>query len=471
MKITCQSCQSKYNVADDKVQGKVVKIRCRKCGSTIVVNGTNVTAGNGAAEATDVPPAVTAGAKPADAAEPWHVNVAENDQRTMSLADLVEAYNSGTVTQDTFIWTEGMGDWKPLGEVEAVVSALHANAGEGAAAGVAREEPPFATASAYPAPAVEVPASAYPAPVSYDPAPVLAAAAGEPAARTEGRRAAIKREGRGRDLFASGLGDAGGQDMGVETSAPLMGHGAAGVMPPIDDPNKLTGERNENSVLFSLAVLTKTAEQRAPAETQSSNAEDSGLIDLKALAAKTESMRPATAGMADAAVFAAPIGAIPAFHAPLGSSEAPLGEAHAKSQVPRIIGLVAAVALLLVVGIVIGVKFAGPPTASPSAAVSAPAASASAPEATASAAASAPADSASAAPSASVAAGAAKPRTNTGGGSPAWHPQAAVQPKPATGGGTTPQAATPAAPAAAPAKKNDCGCNGDLMCLMKCSTH
>jgi len=39
MKITCQSCQSKYNVADEKVQGKIVKIRCRKCGSTIVVQG------------------------------------------------------------------------------------------------------------------------------------------------------------------------------------------------------------------------------------------------------------------------------------------------------------------------------------------------------------------------------------------------------------------------------------------------
>lgn len=471
MKITCQSCQSKYNVADDKVQGKVVKIRCRKCGSTIVVNGTNVTAGNGAADATEVPPAVAAGAKGTEAADPWHVNVSENDQRTMSLAELVEAYNSGTVTQDTFIWTEGMGDWRPLGEVEAVVSALHANAGESAAA--PREEPVAATASAYPAPAVEVPASAFPAPVSYDPAPVLAAAAQEAApAKAEGRRAAVKREGRGRDLFASGMGEGGGQDMGVETSAPPMGHAGAGI-PPMEDPNKLTGERNENSVLFSLAVLTKTAEGRAPTETQSSNTEDSGLIDLKALAAKTESMRPPTAGVADAAVFAAPIGAIPAFQAPLGSSEAPLGDGHAKSQVPRIIGLVAAVALLLVLGIVIGVKFAGPPAAAPTAAsatASAPLASASAPEATASAAASAPAESVSAAPSSSVAASAPKPHVNAGGGG-AWHPQAAAPSKPAAGGAAAPQAAAPAAPAAAPAKKNDCGCNGDLMCMMKCSTH
>ena len=43
MKITCQSCQSKYTVSDEKVQGKTVKIKCRKCGATILVNSGGVT--------------------------------------------------------------------------------------------------------------------------------------------------------------------------------------------------------------------------------------------------------------------------------------------------------------------------------------------------------------------------------------------------------------------------------------------
>src|SRR5271165_4313766 len=99
MKITCQSCQSKYNVADEKVQGKIVKIRCRKCGATIVVNATSGAARNGSVPA---PPA-------ADAADgEWHVSVADHDQRTMTLPELVSAYNSGVVAQDTFVWTEGM---------------------------------------------------------------------------------------------------------------------------------------------------------------------------------------------------------------------------------------------------------------------------------------------------------------------------------------------------------------------------
>src|SRR5690349_5038521 len=102
MKITCQSCQARYNVADEKVQGKTVKIRCRKCGATIVVQAGGAVASNG----------VSGGA--AGGAEEWHVNVSESDQRQMSMADLIDAYNTGVVTSETFIWTESMSDWKPL---------------------------------------------------------------------------------------------------------------------------------------------------------------------------------------------------------------------------------------------------------------------------------------------------------------------------------------------------------------------
>ena len=46
MKIVCDACQAKYSISDDKVQGKVFKIRCKKCSNIIVVRG-----GAGAAEA------------------------------------------------------------------------------------------------------------------------------------------------------------------------------------------------------------------------------------------------------------------------------------------------------------------------------------------------------------------------------------------------------------------------------------
>ena len=47
MKIVCDACQAKYSISDDKVQGKVFKIRCKKCSNIIVVRG----GAGGAAEA------------------------------------------------------------------------------------------------------------------------------------------------------------------------------------------------------------------------------------------------------------------------------------------------------------------------------------------------------------------------------------------------------------------------------------
>ncbi len=36
MKLSCPSCQARYVIADDKVHGRVVKIRCRRCGAIVV---------------------------------------------------------------------------------------------------------------------------------------------------------------------------------------------------------------------------------------------------------------------------------------------------------------------------------------------------------------------------------------------------------------------------------------------------
>jgi predicted Zn finger-like uncharacterized protein len=495
MKITCQSCQSKYNVADEKVQGKIVKIRCRKCGGTIVVNATAGAAGGGAPSANGARPGDESAPAPSGGGE-WHVNLGDNDQRQMSLADLVAAYNSGAVTQDTFIWTDGMDDWRPLAAVEPVVSALHASAASHAHAAPAQAayepapaayEPPAPAAYEPPAPASYHP----PAPASYRPsaaaayqAPAAAAAYQAPAQAAyqapaaatyqapaaaygssyaaqasapaaEAKRAAVKREPRGRDLFSTQVGD------DVQTSA------ATNLAAPAADDGKLTGQRNENSVLFSLAVLTKSAEERAPGSDPAAK-DDSGMIDLKALVAKSESARPAA--RLDGDVFAPPLGfAAPPMTTPLGPLGAHGAESQGKSRLPMLIGAGGGIAVLLALGIFIGVKLAGggtatAPTASAAASIPIPASATA--EATASA-----APEASASPSASVAASATKPKPVGGG---AWHAPAGGK-SPSSGANASPQStgapALPASPTAPTKKGGDCGCNGDLMCLMKCSTH
>lgn len=492
MKITCQSCQSKYNVADEKVQGKVVKIRCRKCGATIVVNGTAAGATNGSSPS---PAKSAAGPGPkAQAAEatPWHVNVAENDQRTMSLAELVDAHASGLVTHDTFVWTDGMDDWKALGEVDAIVAALGVSGsqaeppasvvpngfGESFPSSVANPShdapgglPQFADDAGDGATRVYQVPQAQAALLGADVEPPAPATAG---GRADAKRAAVVRRERPRDLFASRA-EEGPQNQDVQTSAPVFAAGA--LTPSVEsDPSRRTGERNESSVLFSLAVLTQNADQRTPLS-EARLSDDSGLIDLKALAAKTESMRPPT-GMGDGSPFGPPLGAIGPFSAPaaLGS---PLGlgqeSAQPKSRLPMLIGLGAVAVLLMVVGVVIGIKFSGGgPVAAPSAEASGSAAA----SATASAEAEPTAASASslnaipsAAPSPAAGQVAVKPRVVVGGGG-GGNPRPVIAAKPpAAAGGNEAPAAAPAPAPPPPKKTNDCGCNGDLMCLMKCSTH
>src|ERR1019366_3360950 len=254
-------------------------------------------------------------------------------------------------------------------------------------------------------------AAAYRAPAaSVDEAPAYAAAAqAAPEPAPEPRRAAVKREARARDLFGTGV-----AAEEVQTSAPAVPQMMSSSQ--VDDATgKMTGQRNENSVLFSLAVLTKDADDRAPDEpapkTSSRNTEDSGLIDLKALAAKAESMRPP--GHNESNAFASPLGLTPTpLGAPMGVLGGPLGDAPPKSKLPLIIGGGAGIVLLLVLGIVIGGKVAGSNTPAPDTSA---AASAAAPTATATAeptaTASATPEAAAPAPSASVAA---KPKTGGG---------------------------------------------------------
>jgi predicted Zn finger-like uncharacterized protein len=267
VKLSCPSCSAKYSIADEKVQDRLAKIRCRKCSATIIIDGK-----------VDPPSVYTSdgqgGDAPASAAGgdvgpgEFSVDFGDSDQRTMSVDQIVAAYNNGELTAETYVWTEGMGDWTPLGQVPEINAALHAGAS----------------------------------------APSPAAAAAEP-------RASAARSGAGRgsatDLFGS-IATAGSEE-DVTTSAPQPAAAAAGSA-------LATGARNESSVLFSLSALTAAAaaEPAAPAATSSSvsadaGGDDSGLIDLKALTSASAADQPPAPLIATAPLgMAAPLGGMTA---------------------------------------------------------------------------------------------------------------------------------------------------------------
>jgi len=277
LKISCPSCEAKYSIGDEKVQNRLAKIRCRKCGADIVIDGRveppSITLAGAENAGTAVAVAAMGGPQPE-----FTVDFAENDQRTLSLSDIVHAYNSGHVTAETFVWAEGMGDWTPLGQVPSIVSALN-------------------DAAAAPARAVSTQAGV-PRVTSSSPKQAQATTA----------RATTK--GAGRDLFGR-VAHAGSEE---DVAAAQSSYDA--------QPTQTTGARNESSVLFSLSALTattksKTASVPMPSASVTSALDDSGLIDLKALASQASTSSDISAS--------SPLGAAPLGMAPLGGLGAPLG--------------------------------------------------------------------------------------------------------------------------------------------------
>src|SRR3569832_347140 len=101
MKIVCDSCGTKYSIADEKVRGKVFKIRCKKCSHIIVVRG-----GESAPEA--AAPTSDGG---------WHVVIDGEQVGPLSDADVRTKIERGEVKPDTYTWKEGFADWVKLSSV------------------------------------------------------------------------------------------------------------------------------------------------------------------------------------------------------------------------------------------------------------------------------------------------------------------------------------------------------------------
>ncbi len=175
MKITCSSCSAKYTIADEKVRGRTVKIKCKKCGATITAGPDGEGAAGASAETN------LAG----QASGEWLANVGEGDQRSLTAEQVVELYQQGVISEDTYLWRDGMAEWLPLASVSELSSLLPARApaappdemDDGMPTMMA---PAFGFNPSAPAPAAPLPAAGAPAPAAA-------------------RRSASK----GRDLFAA----------------------------------------------------------------------------------------------------------------------------------------------------------------------------------------------------------------------------------------------------------------------------
>ncbi len=279
MKISCQSCGAKYNIADEKVRGKIVKIACKKCGARIEIDGREAAEQVQDQDETRVYDQAQA---PAGAgAETWTVSVDDNDQRESTSGQIAELLQQGVINADTFVWRDGMGDWQAVRDVSALQSVVAGGSDDGSSSGCG---PPSRRSPRPPhiGPSSRISPRTGPVPLGGGYRLASRSRPSQPA------RLGGSRRGGAVDLFATQTAARRGRG---RHSAPVGGGGGACSVEVASAPvssGKPIGARNENSVLFSLSALTASGPSNAPAATVGGDDEKSGLIDIQKLAASAK---------------------------------------------------------------------------------------------------------------------------------------------------------------------------------------
>lgn len=142
MKFLCDRCKTRYSIGDDRVRGKILKIRCKNCANVITVReGMDADAGadapgrskknttmaplpvESAASATGSQSALgqafaSAMTKPPPALEEeWYVSIDGDQSGPFSLAEAQRWVSSKPADADLHCWSEGFDDWLPVDKV------------------------------------------------------------------------------------------------------------------------------------------------------------------------------------------------------------------------------------------------------------------------------------------------------------------------------------------------------------------
>ncbi|MGF1469735.1 MAG: GYF domain-containing protein [Sandaracinaceae bacterium] len=144
MKFLCPNCKAKYQISDEKIAGRTLKMDCRRCGHPIMIRGerraslipgTRRPSRPRRRTGSHVGPAPTGrqrsvlgadlrrsspGSLPPEApsaTDQWHVAINDVPVGPMRREEVERKVASGAVTAASLVWREGFDDWRPLGEV------------------------------------------------------------------------------------------------------------------------------------------------------------------------------------------------------------------------------------------------------------------------------------------------------------------------------------------------------------------
>jgi predicted Zn finger-like uncharacterized protein len=137
VKFLCDRCKTRYSIGDDRVRGKILKIRCKNCANVITVReGMDADGaddpGRRKSPTTNAPLAVSSAsanvalsaafakqmAKPPPALEEeWYVSMDGNQAGPFSLAEAQRWVAAKPYEAELHCWSEGFDDWLPVDKV------------------------------------------------------------------------------------------------------------------------------------------------------------------------------------------------------------------------------------------------------------------------------------------------------------------------------------------------------------------
>jgi hypothetical protein len=144
MKFLCSNCKAKYQIADEKVAGRTLRMTCRRCQEEIVIRGEPVAINPSFVPPIDptlsrMPPSPSPspspapsplgadfqmqvasnlrGMTPAPAIEEWHVAINDVPVGPIRREDVARKLAAGQIDGQSLAWREGMDDWAPINQI------------------------------------------------------------------------------------------------------------------------------------------------------------------------------------------------------------------------------------------------------------------------------------------------------------------------------------------------------------------
>lgn len=124
MKFYCDNCQTKYSIAEEKVRGKVLKVRCKKCSHVITVREPRAPAKTTTNTGSHGRRSEGRSASSPPPVPKWHYSINGRSYGPFDKKVLDEKFASGELGDASYVWNESFSDWKRVTEVPAFAEAL-----------------------------------------------------------------------------------------------------------------------------------------------------------------------------------------------------------------------------------------------------------------------------------------------------------------------------------------------------------